>query len=154
MINAATLIKYCGSHGVQLHPKGELIDVDGPQDVVTDEFLEMLRSNKAAILAQLRYDAAADHESSPRSANSGRPNPHSDGTAYAAPRRFASLADWQADLGRGAARLKIGCPYSRVLVRGPNLRPTFVRSTAIPTAATEYHDGIRSWHPVPEHWRA
>ncbi len=48
---------------------------------------------------------------------------------------------------------EIGCPFSRPLVRGPDLCPTFVAVAAIPDLATEYHLTGNLWLSIPRHWR-
>ena len=47
---------------------------------------------------------------------------------------------------------KIKPPSSSLLVKGPDFKANYVRSTEIPDSATEYHEG-GEWRPIPDHWR-
>jgi hypothetical protein len=171
------LLVYCLDFGVELFPQGNELWYDGPEEAITDELIEQIRAHKAELLAVLTSKARIDCPLMDATTNclgsAGDPD-KLDGlelfvNEFGLPgcRRIgewwpedghtgmpyrSTVADWQADLARAAARLKIGCPYSRPLVRGPGLAPTLVASTAIPASATEYFHAGR-WLPIRDHWR-
>lgn len=55
--------------------------------------------------------------------------------------------------------IRLGVPTSFLTVRGPGLRPTWIRSNEIPAEAEEYErfgcsgQGLGEWRNIPGHWR-
>jgi hypothetical protein len=171
------LLAYCRDFGVELFPQGSELWYDGPEEAITDELIEQIRAHKAELMAILRNGALIDSSStgsiSSAVGSAGEPD-ELDGwesftNEFGLPgcRRIgewwpevghtgipcrSTVGDWQADLARAAARLRIGCPYSRPLVRGPGLEPTLVSAVAIPPNAMEYQHAGR-WLPIRDHWR-
>jgi hypothetical protein len=170
-------LTYCLDLGVELVPQGDRLSYDGPEEVLTDDLVEQIRAHKAELMAILRNGAPISSSStgsiSSAVGSAGEPD-ELDGwesftNEFGLPgcRRIgewwpedghtgipcrSTVGDWQADLFRAAARLRIGCPYSRPLVRGLGLQPTLVSAVAIPPNATEYHHAGR-WLPIRDHWR-
>lgn len=112
--------------GVYLWCQGDKLYFDAPGEALDDAELEVLREHKRAFIS-----------------------------ALAAGKRHA-VTGWQALPAMRAddeADMLIGPPGTYTLVRGPGHVPEYVRSTAIPAWAAEYHVANACWQPLPEHWR-
>jgi len=58
-MTAQSLLQDLATRGVTLAANGDHLDIDAPDDVLTDEVLATLKAHKAELLASLRSDSIA-----------------------------------------------------------------------------------------------